>query len=263
MAPQRRQPEQTTATHNAEDGRLKTMPTMKSRRLLAVKQRSTSQAHSLLLSLPAEIRNAVYENFMASSPDALVSSRKRGILSSRSPLILASKQVHDEYQAIIWKQAPRITATVKDFDFQHVVTFLNRLQDSQLDRRPSGSSKSKRTITVELRLTPKYNGDKDLLRRWLRRFERSTKACSAVDICYVYASEATPSDAVAAVTPLIGQPGPWLWLGPSDGWIRTWQSGYLERLWQDTEDERKKIEIGRIVQALRHPVSVGSSSQGC
>lgn len=192
-------------------------------------------------------------------PNAEISSRNRGILASRSPLNCVSKQIHNEYQAVLFNHAPHITAVVKDFDFQHIVTFLNGLSDSELKHLPSVSSTNhQRRITIELRLSSKFNGDTELLRRWLRRCDDHSKKGSGVDFSYVYKSELLPVDAIERVASLTGRPGPWLWLGPSDGWASTWRSGYLERLFGESKGLKQR-EVAKMILALRGPQQDGSS----
>lgn len=140
------------------------------------------KGRSLLLELPAEIRNSIYEEVAADS-QALISRRHRGTLLSKSGLGRLSRQVRSEYHAALYLYAPKITARVKNSDFGHVVTFLNRLSDAEMRALPSVQVASNRRVTLELELGSD-RVDYDLLRRWLRRCGHPTKRGTNIGFSY-------------------------------------------------------------------------------
>lgn len=89
--------------------------------------------------------------------------------------------------------APNIVSSVKNFDFGHIVTFLNRLSDAEMGALIETSSSRK--ITIELTLTNSLRRDfwtrfmerkhYDMFKRWVNRLENPTKRGTQIDASYV------------------------------------------------------------------------------
>ncbi|KAK5722485.1 hypothetical protein LTR15_005716 [Elasticomyces elasticus] len=95
------------------------------------------QKLSLLLDLPAELRNNVYAQVFATTGGVHLSCKgHRRALASSSRLTRVNKQVHDEFTSAAWALAD-ITTQAPDLDFRHIVAFLNRLSDAELFAMPT------------------------------------------------------------------------------------------------------------------------------
>lgn len=77
------------------------------------------------LRLPAEPRNEIYLHVCGSEgKKGYLTMRNRAKLSYRSTLLRVNRQVHEEFTAVLHKHVPTIVARVVDFDFGHVIAFL-------------------------------------------------------------------------------------------------------------------------------------------
>jgi hypothetical protein len=133
------------------------------------------------MNLPAELRNLVYAEVARSRTAHL----RKGMLTDNSALLYVNSQVHAEYKAMI-QFAQTIKTDVTDFDFRHIVTFLNRLSTAELNALPSLTRPEGRSVEICLRFSYRLEGpDHGLLRRWLNRASRATKKGTMVDFRYV------------------------------------------------------------------------------
>lgn len=113
-----------------------------------------------------------------------LTTSNRGSLSSQSALPRVSRQVREEFVAVMFRYAPAIVVSVKDFDFGHVITFLNRLSNYELrglvDAQPS------RRLIVELSFSHRvYDYGPDRLTRWINRLHHPSKRGSGIDGSYL------------------------------------------------------------------------------
>ncbi|KAH9845303.1 hypothetical protein Tdes44962_MAKER01313 [Teratosphaeria destructans] len=174
---------------------------------------------SSFLALPAEVRDHIY-SFCAIMDSARITPKTKGELIGASPLLSVNKQVRQEYKGALYREAP-ITARVVDFNFAHVVKFLNRLSDSELKARtpttfrgsnmdrdgcqpraptPSSVRKSKGKMTLRtpseptfevlLLLTRGCQPNPEGLQRWLLRLENPLKKGSQISMSYRVAPRA-------------------------------------------------------------------------
>ena len=135
------------------------------------------------LDLPAELRNNIYEKVCEAEPEAFLIKRGRGNLASRSALPRVCHQIRNEFNSILYLCAGELIASVTDFDFQHIVTFINRLSDMELrSLLPTTDVPSSREMSVELIFedSPDYS----LLERWVKRMQHPTKKGTNVAISY-------------------------------------------------------------------------------
>jgi hypothetical protein len=145
---------------------------------------SSAPPRSHFLGLPAELRDHVY-GFAAGDYRAVLRSSPRGRLVSNSPLMRVSKQIRDEYSSALYLAAPIVTALVRDMDFSHVVTFLNKLSDRELNALPNANLLSDRHVVIELELTHTCPSNPEALQRWLNRFEHPTKKGTKIEVAYI------------------------------------------------------------------------------
>ena len=142
------------------------------------------------LTLPAELRNAVYE-YSALHYTAVLCPNARGKLLSNSPLMAVSLRVRAELAAALHLTAPVITAHVQNLDFSHIGTFINQTSDRELNALPSVTGASERRIKVALRMVGRgwvpcclRWQDLDSLHRWLVRCEHPTKRGADLEVSY-------------------------------------------------------------------------------
>ena len=90
---------------------------------------------SRLLELPAELRNTIYA-YAAEGRTAYLKKGQRQ-LTDNSPLLATNHQLREEYTVILLLYAKTIKAEVIDFDFRHIVTFLNNLSTGELNALPN------------------------------------------------------------------------------------------------------------------------------
>ena len=197
----------------------------------ATQLKADPSKYSLLLNLPPEIRNLVYEYTYASTGGVrLPCKASRRYLATRSALCRANKQVHNEFLTAAWLLADVHTVAL-DFDFRHIVTFLNRLSEGELDALPNITLPSSRRMVIEL--IPGvgqyyHTSDRNkLLYRWIRRAAHPTKKGTNVLFEYVLDPAHIGSDPVQSV-------------------VQTceWRASYMA-------DGKNKRELQRIVAACR------------
>lgn len=166
------------------------------------------------LYLPAELRNTIYEKVCEGQPQAYLISRAKGHLACRSALPRVSRQVRDEFLPVLYLCACELIASVKDFDFRHIVTFINRLSDTEMKAiLPTIDTPSLRLMTVELTfehkleygnfLSPEYS----LLNRWVNRMAYSTKKGTNIAVSYtvIKKSSKQSADLRAIIDGTVGQ----------------------------------------------------------
>ena len=119
---------------------------------------------------------------MENHPDAFFAVCTGKNLASGSALPRVSSAIRKEFLPLLLKQA-NIIATVRNFDFGPLITFLNRISDREFSTLASeGNPTSSRRLVVELQFT------KDSLEhigRWINRFDRREKREAKLHITYV------------------------------------------------------------------------------
>lgn len=157
------------------------------------RQRQQDDAPFRFFDLPAELRNHIY---------AYVAENCTVYLKQTTPvapksLTQVSRQTEEELLPILLLHAPAIHTTVIDYDFRHIVTFLNRLTAAELDSLPTLSSSATRKITIRLQFRRldfrRKKVDATLLKRWWNRIAHPTKNGAMLDYKYtVHLSEPCP-----------------------------------------------------------------------
>ena len=161
------------------------------------------------LKLSAELRNNIYERVLEGQPQALIPRRTKGRLASQSSLSRVNRQIRGEFQTMLLTNHCEIVARVKNFDFQDIVNFFNKITDAEMEILfPSTDVPVSRKLIIEMdfdkawkdvteccRRVDKYppvtgSDLRDfrthhLLNRWLTRFDDPDGLGSCFDTSYV------------------------------------------------------------------------------
>ncbi|KAI6908473.1 hypothetical protein KC318_g2356 [Hortaea werneckii] len=138
---------------------------------------------SLLLDLPLELRDIIYRMIIREgSPLRLSTWRKQ--LMTTSALVIVNKQVRSEYlnAASLYGN---INTSVIDFNFRHIVSFLNRVPEPKFATFSTDHAPKSRTISVYFFFRTAWNVGLPLLRRWYNRFNHPTKRGANTGFQYV------------------------------------------------------------------------------
>ena len=170
-----------------------------------------------LLDLAPELRNEIYAAVLQSEPRAYLRSNNGGKLFSKSALSRVNRQVREEFSSLLRMAAPELVAEVKNFNFGHVITFLNRMDQCEIDTLPTSlSTVGHRRMIISLRVTSgsclrwQHGGyginrqDDGKLQRWLNRMQCRGKKGTEIDCAYEVLSTtlATASRVAAQLEPL-------------------------------------------------------------
>jgi hypothetical protein len=161
-----------------------TLPTQQEKKRKTPKKSAKGDKSSIFpfLSLPVELRDEVYE-YLAASTSAIL-SRKCKTLVSSSPLLHTSRQIRAEFSSILNTHSTSVTTTVTDFNFAHVVRYLNSLSVRELDFLPARGAPSDRKFIIELQATKDCPSNPEGLRKWLLRCDDPKKAGTNVEMAY-------------------------------------------------------------------------------
>lgn len=164
----------------------------KSAKMARTRHAKTAQPFRFL-DLPGEIRNNIYRiHCTDAESSSFLSKRSGGRLEVQDALALTNRQIHDELTSTVQYKETGITAYVKDFDFRHIVTFLNKLSDTEMDVLVEGLWVPDMTIVLSFSST--FTGDDcgvefHLLDRWLNRLTHPTKKGTNIITSYVRAAD--------------------------------------------------------------------------
>lgn len=203
--------------------------------VFATQLRQDPNELSLLLDLPADIRNIIYAMVLGNTEARLSRNSAKNNLATTSALPRVNKQVRAEFMAMVWLSAD-IQTTVLDFDFRHIVTFLNRLSDAELQALPSISVPASRKVKVELSVRLVCPLQPPLLPRWIKRADHPTKKGTGID--FKYTLDAKTKEKMLAT---FRQP-----------WRRDyWRLPAEWSVWHDSMPAgRTKEEFGKILKAV-------------
>ena len=133
-----------------------------------------------LCTLPGELRNQIYEQ-LANDDRITIIEEITGAGYSAQSLHLShlnniDAQTHEEYNSIAYGIAPFIQTTVHDFDFTHVMAFLDHLTDKEINTFPNLDCPSNRHFIINLEIDLGRPPNLHNLRSWLDRFRRGCKS---------------------------------------------------------------------------------------
>jgi hypothetical protein len=123
------------------------------------------QRHFRFLDLSAELRNNIYDKIIEESALVLRRSNVNRDLASTSALVRVSKNIRSEFLPLALQTTPVIKTVVRDWDFGHVVRFLNSLEVHQLERLIL-----EQRMVIDLCFSGE-NADPSGLMRWIDRFD--------------------------------------------------------------------------------------------
>ena len=186
------------------------------------------------MNLPPELRNIVY----AEAAKDNVAVIEKSTFTDNSALSQVSAQIHNEYMPILALNAKAIQTTVLDFDFRHVVTFINRLSAAELNALPSINKSDTRPIDISLRFNPFEAFHDYHLGRWLKRAGSPTKKGTMLYFRY---SLCVPE----------GQTATWSRFGPM--WISHRWHQMLDDFAKVAKDGRPREEALKMRTAFRNP----------
>lgn len=190
-----------------------------------------------LLDLAPELRNNIYACVLQSDPQAYLTTSNGVDLFSKSALSRVNRQVREEFNSLLQTASPELVAEVKNFNFGHVITFLNRMDKRDLDTLPNTHRLSSgRRMIINLIITINPNKlDCGKLRRWLKRLQRPEKKGSTL----LFEYKAT----VATADPA--------------GWIASELSSFpFAPLHTVPSDVRETDKMALAFRALTHPTNV-------
>lgn len=143
------------------------------------------------LALPRELRDEIYKHVLESGEKRAVTLQNRDFIT-KSGLIGVNSQIKEEFLDAVLFFAPVIHTTVRNHNFAHIVTFLNRLSEAQLHKlaaaaTPNSDPDAKvrsRKIIITLTYSRTKASTKPQLNRWLDRFDDPKRRGAEVRIEY-------------------------------------------------------------------------------
>jgi hypothetical protein len=118
-----------------------------------------------LLDLSAELRNNVYDKIIEDSALLLRRSNTNRNLVSTSALVRVSRSLRSEFLPLALRATPVIKTVVRNWDFSHVVKFMNTLGTREFEKLMLEKS-----LVVDFCFSGE-NADPAGLMRWLDRFD--------------------------------------------------------------------------------------------
>jgi hypothetical protein len=148
------------------------------------RQRHDTNAPCAFLALPRELRDEIYKHVLG--PDSSVTMKQRNFIT-KSGLVGTNNQICEEFLDAVLIYAPVIKTTVRNHNFAHVVTFLNRLSEAQLKKFKSDAAAGlcRRKIRITLTYSNTKQSTKPQLNRWLDRFDDPNRRGADIQIEYV------------------------------------------------------------------------------
>jgi hypothetical protein len=123
------------------------------------------QRHFRFLDLSAELRNNVYDKIIEESALVLRRSNVNRNLASTSAFARVSRTVRSEFLPLALQTTPVIKTVVRNWDFGHVVRFMNSLGILELERL-----NLERRMVIDLCFSGE-RADPSGLMRWIDRFD--------------------------------------------------------------------------------------------
>jgi hypothetical protein len=121
--------------------------------------------HSRFLDLSAELRNNIYDKIIEDTCFILPRNNANRPLGLSSAFARVSKGIRSEFLPLALRTAPIIRTEVRNWDFRHIVNFMNRLGDDEMEHLLR-----EQRVIIDLWFSGD-NADASDLGRWLRRFD--------------------------------------------------------------------------------------------
>jgi hypothetical protein len=129
------------------------------------KSSNKDQRHFRFLDLSAELRNNIYDKIIEESALVFRRSNFNRNLASTSALVRVSKSIRSEFLPLALETTPIIKTVARDWEFGHVVRFMNSLRDHELERLIL-----EQRMVIDLCFSGE-NADPSGLMRWIDRFD--------------------------------------------------------------------------------------------
>jgi hypothetical protein len=129
------------------------------------KDSKKTMTHFRFLDLSAELRNNVYDKIIEDTCFILPRNNTNRPLGISSAFARVSKGIRSEFLPLALKTAPIIKTEVRNWDFRHVVHFMNRIGDDEMEHLLQ-----EQCVIIDLWFSGE-NADTSDLGRWLRRFD--------------------------------------------------------------------------------------------
>lgn len=143
----------------------------------------SEKRRSRLLELPTELLDMIYGHVAADAGAFLC--RKSTSLYSTSGLMCVSREVRDGFQSILNISALEVRTKVMNFDFSHIVRFLNQLSERELNALPTVALPTERKFIIKLK--PTLTANPETLQTWLLRLEHPSKRGTQIQAEYTKA----------------------------------------------------------------------------
>ncbi|KAI7279205.1 hypothetical protein KC345_g5467 [Hortaea werneckii] len=171
MAPQQRKKYARAKRGNKHPTERNTSTVMDSISATQLKQDPTRI--SLFLDLPLELRDIIYLMLLRERSPLRLSTWRKPLLTT-SALVRVNKQVRSEYlnTASLYGN---IKTNVRDFNFHHIISFLNRVPEPKTPSFSADHAPKSRTISIYFLSGAKWNEGLPHLRRWYNRLNHPTK----------------------------------------------------------------------------------------
>jgi hypothetical protein len=160
---------------------------------MSVRSRQRNDTLPSFLALPRELRDEIYKHVLEQDQSSMLKSGSRNNIVTRCSLARVNNQISEEFLDAALFYAPVITATVRNHNFAHIVTFLNRLSQAQLKRLTSHGpmadeaedvARPKRKIRIILSYSAGAKDSRTHLNRWLDRFDAPDKRGKEIEFEY-------------------------------------------------------------------------------
>ena len=144
------------------------------------------------LALPRELRDEIYKYVLQQDGSSTLKTGSGNNIATRCGLARVNNQISEEFLDAVLFYAPVITATVRNHNFAHIVTFLNRLSKAQLTRLSTRGPQAgkaidgrpKRRIKIILSYSAGARDSRAHLNRWLDRFDAPVKRGREIEFEY-------------------------------------------------------------------------------
>ena len=129
------------------------------------KPSNKTATHFRFLDLSAELRNNIYDKIIEETCLVLPRGSADRPLGLSSAFARVSKGIRSEFLPLALKTVPVIRTEVRNWDFGHIVNFMNRIGDDEMERLVR-----EQRVVVDLWFSGE-NADPSGLVRWLERFD--------------------------------------------------------------------------------------------
>ena len=129
--------------------------------------------------LPGELRNQIYEQVAEDDRITVLEENAGDRFSVQSHYLSRfnniDPQIQKEHVSVAYGRSRSIETTVRDFDFAHLMAFLDDFNDDAMKTFPTLDRSSTRRFIIRMEMTAECPRNLDNLTRWLDRFRQGCK----------------------------------------------------------------------------------------